>query len=235
MEGTLATFDEDAFITDMADILDIDPNTIDIVSTAEGSVIVVFRIFDTPSVDSTAVVDQLQTMISSNDTALASAGIVVLNIHVDTSNSAAAQKSSDSGLSTGGIVAIAVVIPIASIVFAGIAVVVYRRKRNLTSSSSAAAPSSPGAPRTSKSTNKSAIENDFWKSVELGALDHKTDEESQSDSESESESDEDSSEESSESSESESDSLSESETGTGSSGSESVTSASESGTSQSSD
>jgi hypothetical protein len=219
IEGDLASFDEQGFIDSMADILEIDSRLIEITGTSSGSVIVDFKIYDANGVDSAAVADNLVDLIETNDPSLSEAGITVLSYSIDTTTAGSQQGGdSSSGLSTGGVVAIAVIVPIAAIALVGIAFFAYKKKNE------------------GGSAGKNTVE---MRNVDKTKK--KTDEETgTATSTSESDSDEDSSDETSDSEES-SETGSESETGTSSSsgtgtsetGSESE-SESESGTSASS-
>jgi len=214
MEGNLTDFDESEFIDDMAYILEIDPRTIDVISTASGSIIVIFRIYDTSTTSSVDVTDHLNQLISDNDPSLSEAGIDVIEVSIDNSNAAGQDEGSSGGLSTGGIVAIAVIVPIAAIALVGIGFFAYKKKNE--------------GGRSGKNTvEMKSIDNKKQKDEETGT----------GTSTSDSESDEDSSDETSDSDES---SDSDSETGSSESGSESgsssgsTASSSESGTSESS-
>jgi len=211
MEGNLTDFDEDEFIEDMANILDIDPRTITVVSATSGSIIVVFRIFDTSTTSSVDATDLLNDLINNNDPSLSEAGIEVIEYSIDNSNAAGQDEGSSGGLSTGGIVAIAVIVPIAVIALVGIGFFAYKKKNE-------------GGSRGKNTVEMKSIENKKQKDEETGTAT------------STSESDEDSSDETSDSDES---SESDSETGSsdsesGSSESGSTASSSESGTSESS-
>lgn len=219
--GNLSTFDQDQFVSDMADILEIDSRLIDIVSVTEGSVIILFHILDADGVDSKQVAENLENLVKTNDPSLSEAGITVLDISVDTSNSAAEQDgSSSSGLSTGGIVAIAVIVPIAAIALVGIAFFAYKKKNE------------------GGSAGKNTVEMKNIDNKKKGA----DEETGTATSDSDSDSDEDSSDETSDSDSETGSSDSDSETGSSETGSETGTStgsesesgSSESGTSESS-
>eukprot|EP00027_Filamoeba_sp_ATCC50430_P008897 CAMPEP_0168554686 /NCGR_PEP_ID=MMETSP0413-20121227/7916_1 /TAXON_ID=136452 /ORGANISM="Filamoeba nolandi, Strain NC-AS-23-1" /LENGTH=680 /DNA_ID=CAMNT_0008585451 /DNA_START=1 /DNA_END=2043 /DNA_ORIENTATION=+ len=131
------TFDEQEFIDDMAAILDVDKNTLSVVSSSVKSVDVTLRIFDTPGQDSVAVAKDLQNLVATSDPILAENGITITALTIDDSHAASAQdEASSSGLSTGGIVAIAVVVPVAALALVGLAFIAYKKKNSRSGNSS---------------------------------------------------------------------------------------------------
>jgi hypothetical protein len=123
-------FDVEEFLRTLIQVLEINPNTLKEWATKE-TVTVNAVLYDTASANSIHVANRLVLMVLTNDTQLEGNNIFIENIEIDPSNSAYVdqQSSSDSGkLSTGGIVAIAVVVPIVALMIMGIVILAYRRQ-----------------------------------------------------------------------------------------------------------
>eukprot|EP00027_Filamoeba_sp_ATCC50430_P016051 CAMPEP_0168577650 /NCGR_PEP_ID=MMETSP0413-20121227/20900_1 /TAXON_ID=136452 /ORGANISM="Filamoeba nolandi, Strain NC-AS-23-1" /LENGTH=216 /DNA_ID=CAMNT_0008611419 /DNA_START=723 /DNA_END=1373 /DNA_ORIENTATION=+ len=136
LEGSSASFNQNQFIQDVADILNADPNKVRSVSKrASDFTTVLFRIYDTKATSSVDVVNDLQDMVVSNPEVFESYGIYILDIDVDTSHAKANQK--DNRLSRGLLGAIVGISFVAFMAICAVAAVVgLQRKRRRRSADS---------------------------------------------------------------------------------------------------
>jgi hypothetical protein len=128
MKLSKSSFIETEFKTNMSLLLQINSNRINVTTAITKSVDVNFLIYDAPESYSADIAKHLQELVDTNDPSLAEYDLETESMSYDTSNAATPPKDSSSGLS-GSIVAIAVVVPIASVALVGIAFLVIKKRR----------------------------------------------------------------------------------------------------------